>query len=176
MAKRMETKQMKLTKAQLKQIIKEELAAVLNEDPLAAMNAVSQDEIQKAAAVVTQQVPQEELQDPDLPRALQQFAGKSPDEIAAMLQPGGPMQEGGGSNVQQAMELAKAVAQEGGHGAVIAAVAAIGASALGVSLAPAMLVALAISSLLTIGAHNMPEEPLSMHGQDKFRRHPSSRS
>jgi len=72
---------MKITKTQLRKIIKEELAAVLNEDPLAAMNAVSQDEIAKSVAKTIQP----KLKDQDLPSELQMFAGKSPEEITNML-------------------------------------------------------------------------------------------
>ena len=79
MEKRLETKTMKITTEQLKKIIIEELEA---------MNAVSQDVLAKKVAKAVMP----KLKDVDLPPELQMFAGKSPEEITAMLQ--SKMQEG----------------------------------------------------------------------------------
>ena len=188
---------MKLTKSQLKKIIKEELEAVLNEDPLAAMNRVSQDVIQKAAGVVANKVPA--AKDPDLKDKLRMFVGKTPEEIAGMI-PEGSMMEGDEDEriaMRQAArrenrmenEIASQNPQEAGQqvsqlfkdhmaAAVISgASAALVSAGLGIGLTVPLLAAMAINALLVTATHYGHGDKIGVGpggGADKFS-HSSSR-
>ena len=171
---------MKITTTQLKKIIKEELEAVLNEDPLAAVNAVSQDVIQKAAGVVANKVPA--AKDPDLKDKLRMFVGKTPEEIAGMI-PEGPMMEGDESEIasQDPQEAGQQVSQlfkDHMAAAVISgASAALVSAGLGIGLTVPLLAAMAINALLVTATHYGHGEKIGVGpggGADYFS-HPSSR-
>jgi hypothetical protein len=147
---------MRVTKEQLKQIIKEELEAVLGEEDSA---------LEKGKELIAQKVPEKVLKNPKVARELAKLKGKSQKEIAAMLSAGLEESDGGMMDAQRQaafaddFEAPKTKAEQAKEiligsgvpvvGAVMAgAIGAMAMTALGVTLTPKALALWALTSFI----------------------------
>ena len=151
---------MKITKQQLKVIIKEELEAVMRE---------SESPEEQGVKILDQEIPSNVLANPKVAKELSALQGKSQEEIAAMLS-GGLEEADGGMMAAQAQarksaldsgetmdpktkaQKAKEIIVGSGipvAGAIVAgALSAMALTALGASMTPQMLAVWALTSLM----------------------------
>ena len=154
---------MKITKQQLKIIIKEELDNVMNE-----MAPIEESPVRQGVKILNQKIPSSVLKNPKVAKELSALQGKSQEEIAAMLS-GGLEEADGGMMAAQAQarksaldsgetmdpktkaEKAKEIIVGSGlpvAGAILGgALVAMAGAAVGASMTPMALATFAVASL-----------------------------